>query len=216
MNTNNNSTTQDTVYKSDPKGYMKNWYQANREKTRADREANREANKEKLKAYQLANRERIRATNTAYRLANKDKLNATNTVYRLANKEKLKAYRQSDKAKAYRLANKLCESLRGRCSALLKQAGIGKDILTGSKMTQHVINLLGCSIKEAAKHIELQFVEGMSWSNYNYWTWHIDHIRPCSSFDLLDPAQQAECFHYTNLQPLWAEDNLAKGAKWDD
>lgn len=46
--------------------------------------------------------------------------------------------------------------------------------------------------------------------------WHIDHIKPCASFDLTDPEEQKECFHYTNLQPLWAKDNLNKGAKYDD
>ena len=49
----------------------------------------------------------------------------------------------------------------------------------------------------------------------NYGMWHVDHIIPCASFDFSDPKQQELCFHYTNLQPLWAEDNLKKGAKLD-
>ena len=51
----------------------------------------------------------------------------------------------------------------------------------------------------------------MNWDNYGQW--HIDHIRPCASFNLLDPIEQKICFHYTNLQPLWAEDNLKKSNK---
>jgi hypothetical protein len=43
--------------------------------------------------------------------------------------------------------------------------------------------------------------------------WHVDHIIPCSSFDLTDSEQQKKCFHYTNLQPLWAIDNLKKSNK---
>jgi hypothetical protein len=43
--------------------------------------------------------------------------------------------------------------------------------------------------------------------------WHIDHIVPCESFDLTDPAQQGQCFHFSNLQPLWARENLRKGTK---
>ena len=53
----------------------------------------------------------------------------------------------------------------------------------------------------------------MSWDNYGQW--HIDHIRPCSGFNLLDPIEQRVCFHYTNLQPLWAGDNLKKSNRED-
>ena len=56
----------------------------------------------------------------------------------------------------------------------------------------------------------------MSWDNYGTHGWHIDHIRPCASFDLSDEEQQKICFHYTNLQPLWAEDNLKKSKKWEE
>ena len=73
--------------------------------------------------------------------------------------------------------------------------------------------LLGCTIDELLLHLESQFVDGMSWENRHLW--HVDHIRPCASFDLTDPGQQKECFHYTNLQPLWAKDNLSKSARLD-
>jgi hypothetical protein len=74
--------------------------------------------------------------------------------------------------------------------------------------------LVGCSAADLMKHLETQFTDGMSWDNYGRDGWHIDHIRPCASFDLSDPKQQRQCFHYTNLQPLWAADNIKKGAKW--
>jgi len=73
------------------------------------------------------------------------------------------------------------------------------------------LDLLGCTVEELRAHLEKQFKRGMSWSNYG--RWHIDHIRPCASFDLTDPEQQRICFHYSNLQPLWAEENMRKGAK---
>lgn len=75
------------------------------------------------------------------------------------------------------------------------------------------IELLGCSIEYVRKHLEAQFSPGMTWDNHTFHGWHIDHIKPCASFDLTDPEQQKACFHYTNLQPLWAEDNMGKGAK---
>jgi hypothetical protein len=72
------------------------------------------------------------------------------------------------------------------------------------------MELLGCTRAEFLAHIEAQFQPGMTWENRSLW--HIDHIRPCAGFDMLDPAQQRVCFHYTNLQPLWAADNIKKGA----
>jgi hypothetical protein len=73
------------------------------------------------------------------------------------------------------------------------------------------MSLVGCSPAELRAHLESKFTGGMSWSNQG--EWHVDHIRPCASFDLTDPAQQKVCFHYTNLQPLWGIDNLRKGSK---
>ena len=75
------------------------------------------------------------------------------------------------------------------------------------------MQLTGCTIKELMIHIEKQFEPGMTWDNHGLYTWHIDHKHACARFDLTDPEQQKKCFHYTNLQPLWAKDNLSKGSK---
>ena len=61
--------------------------------------------------------------------------------------------------------------------------------------------------------MENKFQDGMNWENYGFYGWHIDHIIPCSSFDMIDPEQQKICFHYSNLQPLWAADNFRKSDK---
>lgn len=53
----------------------------------------------------------------------------------------------------------------------------------------------------------------MGWANYG--EWHIDHIKPCCLFDLSVKEQQSECFHYTNLRPLWSKLNLKKGSRID-
>jgi len=70
---------------------------------------------------------------------------------------------------------------------------------------------IGCTLDELKKYIELKFLPNMNWQNYG--KWHIDHITPCASFDLSKIEEQKRCFHYTNLQPLWAEDNLSKSNK---
>tara|TARA_B100001094_G_scaffold70371_2_gene66818 strand:- start:3537 stop:4241 length:705 start_codon:yes stop_codon:yes gene_type:complete len=75
------------------------------------------------------------------------------------------------------------------------------------------IKLIGCTPKQLQIHIESLWTDEMSWESYGLRGWHVDHIKPCASFDLKDPNQQKKCFHYTNLQPLWAEDNQSKGAK---
>lgn len=95
----------------------------------------------------------------------------------------------------------LIQNLRNRLYMALK----GKlKLLTTKK-------LLGCSLEEFWKHLESQFQPGMTRENYG--KWHVDHIKPCISFDLTKISQQKKCFHYTNLQPLWAEENLKKGSK---
>ena len=72
------------------------------------------------------------------------------------------------------------------------------------------IELLGCSIEEFKKYIESIFKDGMTWQNHGKFGWHIDHIKPCSRFNLSDIEQQKQCFHYSNLQPLWWWENLKK------
>jgi len=88
-----------------------------------------------------------------------------------------------------------------------------REALKGKSKSQHTLGLLDCSIKQLKQHLENLFKPGMTWNNYG--NWHIDHIKPCALFDLSKPEEQRKCFHYTNLQPLWATDNLKKGAKYD-
>lgn len=72
------------------------------------------------------------------------------------------------------------------------------------------ITQIGCDDIFFKSYIESKFQKGMTWDNYGLYGWHIDHIIPCSKFDLTDPEQQKLCNHYSNLQPLWAKDNLKK------
>ena len=85
-------------------------------------------------------------------------------------------------------------------------------ILRGSKSAS-TKELIGCTVSELRTHLEQKFRSGMTWENYGP-VWHVDHIRPCASFDLTDSVQQRECFHFSNLQPLFKSENLQKGAKY--
>lgn len=86
------------------------------------------------------------------------------------------------------------------------------SVLKGIKKSAPTLVLLGCSLNDFRSHLESQFVEGMSWQNYGR-LWHIDHIRECWRFDLSNPEQQRACFHFSNLRPLWAKDNLSRPKK---
>lgn len=77
------------------------------------------------------------------------------------------------------------------------------------KRMKSAVDLTGTTITELRIHLEEQFKRGMSWTNYGK-GWHIDHIIPCSEFDLTDPRQQAVCFNYLNLRPCWAKENMRK------
>jgi hypothetical protein len=72
------------------------------------------------------------------------------------------------------------------------------------------MNLLGCDIEYFKKWIEYQFNDGMNWSNHGK-MWHIDHVKPCASYDLTQESQQRECFHWMNMRPLEKRENLSKG-----
>jgi len=102
-------------------------------------------------------------------------------------------------------AFKILGNLRGRLSNAVKTGGTGKSAST--------MELTGCTLPELMAHLESQFTEGMTWANQG--EWHIDHIKPCASFDMMIPEQQRQCFHWTNLQPLWGADNMSKGDRLD-
>ena len=71
-------------------------------------------------------------------------------------------------------------------------------------------SLVGCPVGFLRSYIEGKFEKGMSWDNYG--AWHVDHIRPCASFDLSDKEQVLQCFNWRNLQPMWASENMSKGS----
>ena len=96
---------------------------------------------------------------------------------------------------------KIIHDIRKRIYGSLKQCNWSKD-----SKTQEI---LGCDWETFQKHIQDQFQEGMTWDNYGFYGWHYDHIIPVSFAKNQEEAIKLN--HYTNFQPLWAEDNLKKG-----
>jgi hypothetical protein len=98
---------------------------------------------------------------------------------------------------------KLSNNVRCRVKNFLKSKNIKKNNKT--------FDIVGCNPEILKEYLEKQFVDGMSWDNYGKYGWHIDHIVPLSSAN--SEEELFKLCHYTNLQPLWAFDNLSKGNK---
>lgn len=98
--------------------------------------------------------------------------------------------------------NRLALNLRRRLGLAIREQAGCKSAAT--------MTLIGCTAKELRAHLESQFRDGMAWHNYGKTGWHVDHIKPCSHFDLTKPDDQRRCFHYANLQPLWGVENSSK------
>jgi hypothetical protein len=196
--------------------YKKFWANsilANREKqSRKERRANRtpkqiKIDQEKSKAHRTANKEAIRKKKKQEYERNKNSYIKRATAWNKVNKKRrseiISNYHQTHKNEPQ---YKILQVLRGRFySAVVKQQK--------GKKASSTKNIIGCSIEELRKYLESKFEKDMSWSNLGMYGWHIDHIIPCSYFDLTKPSEQKKCFNYTNLQPLWAHDNLSKSNK---
>lgn len=116
-------------------------------------------------------------------------------------KKKVREY--ISEKKKNNLLYKLKCTLRSRMTTAFKSASIKKK--------ESSINLLGAPIEIVKKHIERQFQKGMTWENHGYYIWHIDHIIPLKS--ATNEEEIKILFHYKNLRPLWAKENLKKSGK---
>lgn len=103
---------------------------------------------------------------------------------------------------------KLKCTLRSRFSSALRNAMVAKK-----ESSARVMKYIGCPINFFKKYLEYQFKPGMTWDNHGIHGWHIDHVIPLSSFDLTNEQAMKKAWHYTNLQPLWAKENLRKHNK---
>ena len=145
----------------------------------------------------------------------KEKLAECRKIWAKKHPEKIKEYQKKtyQKRKA-KIAIYIKNKRKTDCNFMIAcrlYARIRK-VLKGHQKGGSTISLLGCSVEQFRNHIENQFQNGMDWENYGLW--QLDHIRPCSSFDLSNPIEQKRCFHYKNIQPLWETENKTKGTKW--
>ena len=158
-----------------------------------------------MKKYYENNKEKELLRFKRYRNENPEKRKETCKNYIQNNKDKYNEYSRNWK-KTERLKNpiyKLISNLRERTKDYLCYKTYDSN--------SHITNVIGCSPELLKEHIENQFTEGMSWDNYGFYGWHIDHIIPLSSAKT--EYEIYKLCHYSNLQPLWAEDNLKKGNK---
>jgi hypothetical protein len=177
---------------------MKEYY-ADIEKSRKNQRDRYKADPDsakKRREWRAKNIERSRLTNKLYRLKKGDELRMKKNIYYAAKRKTDIKY-----------------SIRSRLSSRIRLAL--RRYLKGIKVRKYERSsiLLGCSVDEFKQKLESQFTEGMTWAKFLEGEIHIDHIMPCVSFDLTKEKEQYKCFHHTNLQPLWAKDNLIKGSK---
>lgn len=191
------------IYRDKHKERFKKWYADYYEK-------NCEAKREQAKV-RWANRtqEQVEAEQERVRKWRKD-----NAEYA---RKKRKAYYQKNQKRIIQQKKEYTRRKRAEDPYFRLKCSLRSRIrnaMFGISKSASTMELIGCSVEEYRAHLESQFTDGMTWENYGIGGWHIDHIKPCVSFDLTDPEQQKECFNYKNTRPLWAKDNIRKGGKY--
>ena len=175
-------------------------------------------NKEKIKEYRLKNKKHLSECLIKYRLDNKEKIKEQQKKWVFENQEHLIKYRKEHNKK-YCLDNreKISQQVKNRrrldCNFRLSHNLRVRlnQVLKGKNKSASTMELLGCSIDKLWNHLESKFESWMTKENYGLW--HVDHKIACAKFDLTCPEQQRVCFHYTNLQPMEAIENMRKGAR---
>lgn len=175
---------------------------------------NNERGKKQRKRYVDSHKNELRQYLREYRKTydqDKEKRTEYMKKYKEKNKKTLRKKRREDEKNrcANNIQYKLAKKLRNRLWDAVKH-----NYKNGSAVKD-----LGCTLVEFVAHLESKFYphpetgEEMTWDNYGFYGWHLDHIIPLSAFDLTRRDHIIFACHYTNLQPMWAEENLSKGAK---
>lgn len=195
----------------------------NKEKIAFKNKEWRKANPGHRKEYVKNNPEIIKAVAKKTYLKHKDKVNAKKKEWYQKNKQ-----RHAEKREAYAIKNKdrllaarrkwernrmdtdinylLQKTLRGRVREALKS--------TGGRKAERTESLIGCTVQEFRQYIETQFKDGMSWDNWAFDGWHLDHKVPVSWFNLENENCRKLAFNYKNMQPLWWQENFSKNNRY--
>ncbi|KKN24453.1 hypothetical protein LCGC14_0894780 [marine sediment metagenome] len=209
----------------------KQWRRKNIVKSKETAIIYRKTNKEKIKInaknYREINKNILKIKKAKWYNEHKEKINKRRREHRENNRNELREYGRKYYANNKDKYRKSIEKNKKRINQYMRNRRITdinfkiKDnlkrrtnmVLNGNSKSESTLELLGCKIDVLKKHIERKFTKKMNWNNYGRRGWHIDHIIPCAHFDLSKESEQRKCFHFTNLQPLWAKDNVAKRDK---
>ena len=209
------------------------WYKSNRESVLKTRELWRKNNKEKIfhinsqyrknnkekivecnKVYYQTNNEQIKSIVRLYRENNKSYINARNREYYIKNKYCIKKYQKEYRKNNRKSINEYIRNRRTKDVVFKLRHYISTGIrasLKSNKAGRNWENIIGYTVMDLKAHLEKQFSHNMSWTNYG--KWHIDHCRPISWFDNTEEGV-LKAWELSNLQPMWAHENLVKGNRW--
>lgn len=211
--------------KTQSKEYRIRTAEQKREKDREYGRINREKISKQLKEKRRSNPEYYKAKAKAVRQnrtpEQRKRLAEWQKEYRLKNRDRLLKHKESrrdiireqnrvrgNRKAATDICYRIVKNLRSRTRFALKKWDTIKSDTTE--------RLLGCTIHQFKEYFSSLFTDEMTWEAFMAGEIHIDHIKPCSKFDLRISEEQMKCFHYTNLQPLWELDNLKKGVSYGE
>ena len=165
------------------------------------------------KKYNNKNKEHTKKYNKERYENNKKEILSKIKIYHLNNKENIREYTKNwfqqnkEHINSYN-REKYKNNIEFKIKLTLRNMINNKLKIQNEEKINSSINLLGCLVGEFKLHLENQFLPEMNWDNHGN-VWEIDHIKPCSLFNLTDLKQQ-ECFHYTNMQPLFKTTQIAE------
>lgn len=169
----------------------------------------------RVNAWKERNKEKTHEYNVKYNSEHKEKMHEHNTKYKRDHKEEIKQYKRDHKEEilAYRRkynADRCARDPAYKLSLAIRTRTL--DVIKGKGYSDKAVTLLDCSIQDLTLWLSYQFTDDMTMENHGT-VWHVDHVIPCSKFNLALQHEREKCFHWSNLQPLKIEHNLQKGNK---